>query len=256
MKTRIQREFQLFFIAISFLTTLPVPSTPFIEGGLGKSGRWFTVIGVMIGGLVFALNRLLITHVDSWVVAILVVVVWICLTGGLHLDGFADCCDGLIASVPAEKRLSIMKDPTVGTFAALGLILLITLKIALVHALLPAEPSSSLPIMTAVIVSRWLILPVALQPSAREGGMGAAFAETVTTDVLLVALILPVVLLILGGTATVIAMLVAHFLTVWLVSVVHKRIGGVTGDVFGLVVEVAEVVILLTFVLTGSYGIV
>ena len=251
----LKREFQLFFIAVSFLTTLPVPPTPFIVGGLGKSARWFTLVGAIIGGLVFALNRLLIVQVDSWVVAILAVGLWVWLTGGLHLDGFADCCDGLIASVSAERRLAIMKDPTVGTFAALGLILLLALKIALVHALLPAAPSSWLPIMTATIIARWLILPVALQPPAREGGMGAEFALTLTWDVVLVAAIAPMILLAYGGLAAIIAIAAAHLVIVWLISVVRKRIGGVTGDVFGLTVEVAEIVILLAFVLAISFGV-
>ena len=249
MKARAWREFQIFFIAVSFLTTLPVPHGEFIPDGFGKSGRWFTVIGALIGGLVFALNRVLIARADEWVVAILTVILWVLLTGGLHLDGFADCCDGLLASVSAEKRLTIMKDPTVGTFAAVGLILLLTLKIALVHALLTPDPSSALPILTAAVTARWLILPVALQPLAREGGMGLAFARTITWDVLLAAAILPIGLIIGGGAIPLAAVGAAFLVIGWLISVVRARIGGVTGDVFGLVVEVSEIVILLTFVL-------
>ena len=195
MIAKIRREFHIFLIAISFLTTLPVPSIPFVPDGFGKSGRWFTVVGTLIGGLVFAFNRLLIARADDWVVAILTVTLWAWLTGGLHLDGFADCCDGLLASVSAEKRLIIMKDPTVGTFAAVGLILLLALKIALVHTLLSTNSSSPIPILTATIVARWLILPVALQSPAREGGMGSSFSKALTWDVLLIAALLPMGLL-------------------------------------------------------------
>lgn len=245
----IRRELQFFFLAFSFLTTLPVPQVPLIIGGLGRSARYFTLVGAVIGGLVFALNRLLIGRVDEWLVAVLVVLLWVWLTGGLHLDGFADCCDGLLASVSAERRLTIMKDPTVGTFATLGLILLVLLKIALVKVLLPAEPSSSLPILTAAITARWLILPVALQPPARPSGMGADFALGVEWFIPVLAGILPIALLIWGGIPVLIAMIAAHLAAAWLVWIARQRIGGVTGDVLGMVVEVTEVVVLLAFVL-------
>ena len=75
------------------------------------------------------------------VAAVLVVALWAVLTGGLHLDGLADCCDGLLVSAPHERRLEIMRDPRVGSFAVIGLVLALLLKTAAVFALAQAPPA-------------------------------------------------------------------------------------------------------------------
>jgi adenosylcobinamide-GDP ribazoletransferase len=175
------------------------------------------------------------------------------LTGGLHLDGLADCCDGLFASVSIERRLEIMKDPRMGAFGVVGLILVLLLKAATLASLTSA---TSFGILLAASLARWCILPAALLPLARPSGkvpnapigMGADFASGFQRSFIFWSTSIPLVIaIILGihGILSIIAGLVATAFVLWLAK---SRIGGVTGDVFGMVVEVVETIVLLTFV--------
>ena len=88
-------------LAVSFLTILPVRlAGAFQPGDLGRSAAWFPGVGLLIGGIL-AGGRLLFAQVfPDPLGATLVVALWAVITGGLHLDGLADCCDGLLAAVP------------------------------------------------------------------------------------------------------------------------------------------------------------
>lgn len=231
---------QLLFLAVSFLTILPVPQVPFIEGGLGRSARFFPLVGLLVGGIVWGASELLINWFSPLVAGVVVVALWSVVTGGLHLDGFADCCDGLFVPAERERRLEIMRDPRIGTFGTVGLILLLLLKASLLATIIPNFDLRPL-LMLPPVVGRWLILPVAAQPAATERGMGANFAQGLDGQTLLVALLLPFGLSLFFGWAGVAVLLAAHgvgALGVWLG---RARIGGVTGDVLGFVVESAEV---------------
>jgi adenosylcobinamide-GDP ribazoletransferase len=173
---------------------------------------------------------------------------WAGLTGGLHLDGLADCCDGLLAAVPAERRLEILRDPRLGTFGGAGLILFLMLKAAAIMAIpVPTNAWQLLPLLLAPVTARWLILLAARQPMARPGGLGAEFALGVKWHTYLFAAILPLGLVLLGGPRAFAAALLALLATAGLIGVARTRLGGLTGDVLGLIVEVGELVILLAF---------
>ncbi|MDD3250608.1 MAG: adenosylcobinamide-GDP ribazoletransferase, partial [Smithellaceae bacterium] len=103
--------------AFGLLTTLPVG----LPGGWkpGDSGRaafWYPVVGLAVGGLVWLVWFGLSLIFPALVASVLALAIWVGLTGGLHLDGLADCCDGLPGSASRERRLEIMKDPHLGAF--------------------------------------------------------------------------------------------------------------------------------------------
>ncbi|MEM8863215.1 MAG: adenosylcobinamide-GDP ribazoletransferase, partial [Chloroflexota bacterium] len=183
--------------------------------------------------------------------------VWVLLTGGLHLDGLADCCDGLLGAASKEKRLDILKDPRTGSFAVIGLILALGLKGIAIYVILEGGTSSWgwLPFLLAPALARFLILPTAIQPQARPGGMGSDFATSITSNIIVLAAILPLLLLLLGflvgePTKTIAALVFAGLGTAWWIYLARTRIGGVTGDVYGSVVETSEILILLGFCVT------
>jgi adenosylcobinamide-GDP ribazoletransferase len=130
----------------------------------------------------------------------------------------------------------------VGTFGALGLILTLLLKT------LAAGMATPLALLIAPVWARWLLLWTARQPQARAEGMGAAFAAGLTPGVIAIAALLPVVLLFFAGGRGVVGVALATLAMLVLVRLARARLGGVTGDVYGLVVEVSEVVMLLVFV--------
>src|SRR5262245_58963676 len=180
----------------------------------------------------------------SLLAAILTVTAWKLVTGGLHLDGLADCLDGFMGG-DRERRLAIMRDSRIGTFGALGLILVLVLEIAAV-AELPLTFRWRL-LLVAPAVGR-AVPPVLarLFAAARQEGQGAAFVATVgaagSVIALVVAAAVAVVLLgVIGALSTMVAMLVAIG-AAWFVA---RRLGGITGDVLGAAVETTELVVIL-----------
>ncbi|HAJ37358.1 MAG TPA: adenosylcobinamide-GDP ribazoletransferase [Chloroflexi bacterium] len=227
--------------AIGFLTTLPVPSHTLPPDALRRAGVWFPVVGLLIGALLAGAAWGLGWLFPPAVTAVLVVALWAALTGALHLDGLADCGDGLLPPVRRERRLEIMRDPRVGAFGVTVLVLTLLLKAAALASLTATWPA----LLLAPIWARWLILAAARQPSARPEGMGASLGPVLDTPRLAFAALLPLVLT--GGVsvwhAPVLAAaggaVLAALGVLWLAQ---RRLGGVTGDVFGAVVEVSEAV--------------
>jgi adenosylcobinamide-GDP ribazoletransferase len=173
------------------------------------------------------------------------VTVWKLLTGGLHLDGLADCLDGLMGQDP-EHRLAIMRDSRIGAFGAIGLILFLLLEIAAV-AELPA-PERSQALLAAPAVARAVPpLLARLFASARTDGQGATFSRSVTRVAPAAALgiALAVALLVLGA-AGILALAIALAAAVGLARFLAGRLSGITGDVLGAAVETAELTVLLT----------
>ena len=249
-------------LALTFLTAIPIPTAAPRPGDLGRAAAWFPLVGLVIGVLLSLAYWLLARLFGTALAAALVVALWAALTGGLHLDGLADCGDGLLATTTPDRRLEIMRDPRLGAFGVLSLVLFVLLKV-LVVAALASSPlwQAALPTLTwdwrallpfgpliiAPVLARWLILLAARQPSARPGGMGHDFAAGLTPRTLLLAALLPGLLVVLAGPRAVVAALLAHLVAVAVIRTAQARLGGLTGDVLGLVVELAELTVLLTY---------
>ncbi len=193
--------------ALGFLTSIPVRTPTPQAGDLGRAGVWFPIVGLILGAILAGAHYALNQVFSPLLSAALVVAVWAALTGGLHLDGLADCGDGLLAAVPPERRLEIMRDPRLGTFGGATLILYLLLK-TLAIASLPVP--SIIAFLMAPSIARWLILLVAVQPSARPGGLGAAFKQGLNRTVYVGAAIIPIILIVPGNWRAVVAALVAH----------------------------------------------
>ena len=229
-------------IAVGFLTILPTPTFDYQPGGLGQAARWFSLVGLLLGLLLGGAQWLLAGLFPPLLTATLTVTLWAILTGGLHLDGLADCCDGLLAPTTRERRLEIMRDPRCGAFAVVGVVLVLLIKVTAVAALTNPLP----PLLMAPTLARWLLLWVAKAPPARPGGMGAELRDHLAAQSWLLGALPPLLVLIIFFSLQLLVAALAAALTVWLlVRAAQNRIGGVTGDVFGLTVELAEVAVLL-----------
>jgi adenosylcobinamide-GDP ribazoletransferase len=231
--------------AFGLLTTLPfgMPEN-WRPGDSGRAGIWYPLVGVVIGGLTWLAWLGLTFYFPPLIAGVLTVLVWVGLTGGLHLDGLADCCDGLLGSATRERRLEIMKDPHLGTFGGTGLMLVLLSKAAALSVL---SPSSGLGIVLAATISRWFILPAGLLPLAHPGGMGADFAAGLRRSAIFVTAILPMGLAFLLGMQGLCALLAALLAAAAVLGLAYSRINGISGDVFGMLVEVTETAVLLSF---------
>ena len=249
-----------FHLALGFLTILPVRVSNVQPGDLGRAAGWFPVVGLLLGLVLSAAHWLLQRVFDPFLAGALVVALWAALTGGLHLDGLADCGDGLLAAATPERRLEIMRDPRLGAFGVLVLALFLILKV-LAAGTLPAlalfstqlkgwQPAAWLPVgplVVAMVCGRWLILPMGRQRGARPGGLGADFALGLRLPALLTAGVVLGVVALLGGPRAILAVLAAHGVAWLILQVARHRLGGVTGDILGLTVELSELAVLLVY---------
>lgn len=233
-------------LAFSLLTILPTGETGAPQAGdTGRAAIWFPVVGAVIGVIAYGGWFLIKLFLPPAPAAVLTLILWVLLSGGLHLDGLADCCDGLLSAARPERRLEIMADPHVGTFGMLGLILALGLKASAIYALHPEK--ALLIIVFTACFSRWLVLLGAKQPLARTEGMAADMSAGLKNGAIFSAAILPFVLMVIGGWQAALAAALASLLAGILFAFSRSRIGGVTGDVLGMTIEVSEIVILLTY---------
>jgi adenosylcobinamide-GDP ribazoletransferase len=198
----------------------------------------------MIGVLIWLVWKGAMFLFPPLVTGMITLVAWIAWTGGLHLDGLADCCDGLLASVPAERRLEIMRDPHLGAFGVSGVVMVLLLKAA---ALASLTSETSFGILLAATLARWCILPAGLFPNARLDGLGADFSLGLQRSFIYVAGVLPMVLAFVLEVQGIVSLLAGVGATLLILQLAKSRIGGVTGDVLGMIVEVVEMVVLLVF---------
>jgi adenosylcobinamide-GDP ribazoletransferase len=232
-------------IAFNLLTTLPVRAPhDWRPGDSGRAAGWYPFVGLVLGALVAAAYVLFDPYFSPLLSAALSLTLWVILTGGLHLDGLADCCDGLLHASNPERRLEIMKDSQMGAFGGIGLILALLLKVS---ALASLSTEGVVPaILLAASLARWFIILAGFQPLARPGGMGADFASGLRKSALVWGALIPLGLAIYLGVQGIVALAFTSLGIFFVLRLARARIAGVTGDVFGLVVEVAEIITLVT----------
>jgi adenosylcobinamide-GDP ribazoletransferase len=232
-------------IAFSLLTTIPIRApADWQSGDSGRAAGWYPFVGLVLGLLVAAAHALAAWAFPPFVTGALALALWVALTGGLHIDGLSDCCDGLLYPGEPEKRLQIMKDPHMGAFGGIGLGLALLLKFAALASLPPER--AALSILLAASLGRWVILLAGLQPLANKTGMGADFAAGLRKPALVWGALIPLGLTALLGLRGFLAAALALLAALGLLRFARSRIGGVTGDVFGLLVEAVEIVTLLS----------
>ncbi len=235
-------------VALGFLTALPLPRGDAPRpGALVRSLAFFPVVGLIVGALVAGLDRALSPVLPGGVRAALAIGAMLALTRALHLDGLMDCCDGLFGGFTPERRLAIMRDSHVGAFGVLGGVVALLLRYSALAAL--DDPWRLMGLLLPPTMGRWaMVLAIVAYPYGRAAGLGAAFAGAGWRQVVLAT----VAAALLGaglwwpwGVAAVpLAALVAALFARFMLG----RLPGLTGDCYGAINEVVEVVIVLAAV--------
>jgi len=233
-------------LALRFLTVIPVPGRESTgPSALGRAAWWFPVVGLMLGSALAVAALAADALFPPLVAAALLVTGWKVVTGGIHLDGLADSLDGL-AGRDAARRLAIMGDSRIGVFGAAGLVLLCLLAVTALASLSTSVRLRVLVLAPGIGRVAPLLAGAWLAPATPGHGLGAAFAAGlsrwagpahVVAGGALAAWLLGIWGAAIAAVAWSVALLAAGF--------VARRLGGVTGDVLGAVVEVAELGTLL-----------
>jgi adenosylcobinamide-GDP ribazoletransferase len=242
-----------FFLALQFLTIIPIriPGTV-RDVDLPRSMGFYPLVGALLGGLGALVFRVTLHYFSPTVAVVAAVVSLIVFSGGLHLDGFADMCDGFYGHRDRDQILAIMKDSRSGAMAIMGVFSLLALKVALLSNL--DGPRAMLALILAPAVGRWsMVWLCASSTYARsKGGTASAYIGHVDKGTVLMATLFGAgMAFLLFRLRGLLAMAVAAGFTSIFRRYTERRINGMTGDTLGACCECVEVV---TLAVLGFHG--
>lgn len=255
--------------AFQFLSRFPVKHDPgFSPELLRGSVTFYPLVGAAIGLCVAISAAITGLFLPAWPAAVITQILWVGLTGGLHLDGWMDSADGLLSYRSRERILEIMKDSRVGAMGVLACVLLLLLKASLLAALIEGYAYSELPLLLLpAIWSRWYMVRAMVRfPIARGNeGLAASFAGLASSHerralvaAALLSLAAAAAPLALGAGLAATPLLLAAAVLLPAAALasgtaaarrISSRLGGLTGDVYGALNELLEVTLLLVLVL-------
>jgi adenosylcobinamide-GDP ribazoletransferase len=236
-------------MALQFLTILPWPrGTAHRAEDLGGSMAFYPMIGALLAGLMVGVYRLGTEVFPDGVLRPALILLLVLLTGGLHLDGLADVCDGFYAGATKMDVLRIMKDPHLGSMAVVGMIGVLLAKIVLlIH--LPDSMLYSALLVFPVLSRGGMVWGTWMASYARpEGGTGAIFFQTLRGHHVCVATtFLGVWAVLFAGWPACVLLVCAVGSTHAFVRYCRRKIGGMTGDTLGALNELLEIVTLAVY---------
>ena len=228
-----------FFAALQFLTVCPLPQRMERSGEeVGRSAIFFPAIGLALGSMLVLLNRLLQPFASPGLLSVILIVALLVATRGLHLDGLADTFDGLGAGGERERVLRIMDDSHTGVFGVAAIVLVLFLKIEALDSLGDDRWGA---LLIAPVLSRWTMVVLAYHANAAKAGLGALFINHLRAGHVLGATLMTFVLTAaIAQLLGVMLMACVALFTLACKHYFHRRLGGVTGDIFGAVTELSE----------------
>jgi len=245
-------QYQLFMLALSFFSRIPVPaSIPYSEKRMNQAGRYFALVGLLLGCLCALVYGLASSVMPVSVAIVIMMVFSLMLTGAFHEDGLTDMADGIGGGMTLERRLTIMKDSRIGTYGASALVMTLLGKYVLLSELVKFEQIATFIIVAytlsrAVAASLIYDMPYVSDVDASKSKPLAQQQSKLELAVLLVSGVLPCLLLGLPVAFILVTVVVVFRLLFkrWLLA----RIGGFTGDCLGAAQQLSELLIYLTLI--------
>ena len=269
-----------FLLLLSFMTRIPIPKTDYDEEKLGKSMKYFPVVGIIVGFILLffciIFNFVLKNISYSAILPLMIIVVILTdliTTGALHLDGLADTFDGIFSYRSKHKMLEIMKDSRLGSNGALALILYFLIKFVLLYSLLIEDQGETVfAVLTYPVVARLCsVISCASAPYARGSGMGKTFVDNTKTSGVVIATLITVVysgavlyyitfphalpldffMKSFGVNLLIIAILGLFAFS--FSKLIERKIGGITGDTLGALLEISSLVYLFLIIVVPTF---
>ncbi len=240
---------QAFLCALQFLTRVPVKlRQPVADTTMAESLVFYPLVGLLIGIMLWLLTQLL--AMPDQIMAIILLIVWVAVSGALHLDGLADSADAWIGGLDDRQRtLEIMKDSAAGPIAVIVLVLLMLLKFSALVFIVKTHSSEWL--ILAPVLGRSVVPILFLTtPYVREQGLGSLMAKHVDRRKQKLGLLLTVLLsLVLFPFEMLVLSMIMMLVVVFLLRhMMMLRLQGMTGDTIGATIELVEAAVLLTIV--------
>ena len=236
-----------------FTTRLPLGnSSNFTEDGVGKSMKFFPFVGIILGLIMYTAHTLLSLYINSsMVIAAVIVVIYVILTGALHLDGLSDTFDGIFSYRSKQRMLEIMKDSRVGANGVIDLVIYFIHNIIFLADLESIElPMGAFILLYPVVGRMNTVINCATAPYARTSGMAKDFVEQTDYKGFLISFLITMgyayaVLTYFKLNISIISIVpIMAILGYYFARLMTRKIGGVTGDTLGAVLELTQVVML------------
>ncbi len=244
--------------ALSFLTVIPAAwNRRPAQREISRSRAYYPAVGLLLGLLLLGVERGAREVFPAYLTAAVLLVALVVATRGLHLDGLMDTCDGLFGGFSPERRLEIMRDSQVGAFGIAGAAALLLLKYgALVSLLTLPEPGKEWSLLLFPMLSRWsMVIVLGAFPYVRSQDLGSPFhqggARWPTVMAAATAVLAAILLGGVGGAGVLVWVSVLAWLLGWSMA---RMLGGLTGDTYGAVNEMAEAAVLMAAVALLPHG--
>ena len=239
---------QKIFTSLAFFTRLPLPRAwlPAQLVPLATLVWSFPLIGALIGAISGEVYHLCYAlGIAPTLAALLTIAIQLCLTGALHEDGLADTVDGFFGGKTKEERLAIMRDSYIGSFATLALIMSVALRAYALSLL--AQPALVLAacVLAGAISRGLIVLGMATLPHARKDGLASWAGRPDSAYTAATFAITAAIAIALAGHHGIVFILAALIVGGLVCMLAKRKIGGVTGDVYGTLQQLAEITVLV-----------
>lgn len=233
-------------LMVQFFTRIPIKTEIVCsDEDFGKGLVFAPIIGLLIGEILLGSFFLMDLIFPRTISIVLIIIIYITITGGLHLDGLADTFDGIFSGRSKDRILEIMKDSRLGTFGLLAVISVVLLNVF-----------TLIEIPQSIIYRSILLFPVAgrigsyvgasISKYAREDGLGKSFINYCNTKELFIGMVISfIIFYIFAGLIGLAICIVIHIVSIILTKGLSKKIGGATGDILGCVCELNQTIFLL-----------
>ncbi len=239
MRASIKKEWRLWLVALIFFTRIPVRVSDFQDADLNRSGKYFPLVGILVGLAAAASFGLAIVMLPLPLAVLISMAATIALTGAFHEDGLADAADGLGGGWEKEQVLTIMQDSRLGSYGAIALFMVLLAKFeALTHLSAPLLPGIML---AGHSLSRFAaLLVIYTQSYVRAEGKAKPLATQLSGRELFVAGLFGLLPLALLSPRLWLALVPVILVWLWFSRKLKKRLGGYTGDCLGAMQQLCE----------------
>ena len=242
-----------FFIALQFLSRIHVVTqTVWTEADFGRSVIFFPLVGTVIGAVLCLAYAGISLWFSQPYMAVLLVLCWLLVTGGLHADGLMDTADGLFSGRSRERMLEILKDSCVGSNGVVAFVSCTALKICFL-ANLPQQAVCAVLLAVPTAARFGVLIGIFQFPYVRQQGLGQAFVQYAPRRALVKAFLCALPPLAVAGWGYFLLLGAVMLISLGLNTYIARRLGGVTGDTYGAVIELSEMLLLgLAFLASGA----
>lgn len=244
---------QDFLLMVQFLTRIPIKmNLPCHPSNFNRGALFMPIVGLLIGMIQYIIAFLLYPTLPASVLAAILVVFPIVITGGLHMDGLGDTCDGFFAfKGDSNKIIEIMKDSSSGTYAICGVVCNILLQYGTIKYLLE-QNSFKILILIIMFSKLFVLFTAAWGTPAKKNGSGNLFIGNISTRGLIIATSysLCIGLRIIPFHINILLLASGSMMSILFYLLCKAKISGITGDTLGATQEIATITMLVVYCTT------